>query len=249
MTRDTPILFQPPMVRAILDGRKTQTRRLVKPQPEKRLVVGVGPLLTFAQRGSTNRWLYPNARDQIIASCPYGRPGDRLWVKETWRPSISHGCAGNTCDCADVNVTYAADGAVDDFPDRAIPDAWTMPKAAARGNVSPLFMPKWASRIWLELKDVRLQRLQDIEAQDAAAEGLHQLPATGRYVINPGDQYFGSASTNPREVFEWLWEAINGPDSWGANPWVWALTFKRVNPPKFQTGSIPEGQGTCRDVA
>src|SRR5690348_15624171 len=88
------------------------------------------------------------------------KKGDKLWVKETWRPETSHSHGMNTCDCGDVNVTYAVDGESRYFEDSAINADWIMPKAAGTGNVSPLFMPRWASRILLEvLGDTREERL------------------------------------------------------------------------------------------
>lgn len=89
-------------------------------------------------------------------------------------------------------------------------------------------MPRWASRITLEITNVGVQRLQSISQNDAAREGLIKLPATGRYCINQGDQYFGAASHDAHEVFSWLWESIYGEESWQANPWVWVIEFKRV---------------------
>lgn len=196
--RERPILFSGPMVRAILDGKKTQTRRVVK-----------RTALEWLQ-GAKFTPEYVAARENGL--CPYGYQGDRLWVKETWRPHVAHGCALDACDCADVNVEYAADGAVEYFDDykinRASPD-WCMPKAAARGNVSPLFMPRWASRLVLEISDVRIERLNAISESDCCAEGV------------------GSPITRDckRPKLQALWESINGAGSWEANPWVWALSF------------------------
>lgn len=91
-------------------------------------------------------------------------------------------------------------------------------------------MPRWASRIQLEITKVGVQRLQEISSGDAVREGICQLPASGRYCINPGDQYFGGASHSAKEVYSWLWESIYGEGSWQANPWVWVIEFERVAP-------------------
>jgi hypothetical protein len=91
-----------------------------------------------------------------------------------------------------------------------------------------IHMPRKASRIALNVTEVRIERLQDISVQDAQAEGLLKLNASGRFVVEQGDQYFGLADSDPREVFKLLWERINGEGSWGSNPWVWAVEFRRI---------------------
>ncbi len=197
------MIFNAEMVRAILDGRKTQTRRPVKPQPE----------LTERSGFSWNGALYGAGSDEretnrnfAHAKCPYGKPGDRIWVRETWaRYNIDH-------DSHDM--AYRA----------TTPEDW--PKG---GRWRPsIHMPRWASRILLEITNIGVQRLNSISQADAAREGLIRLPATGRYCLNQGDQYFGGASHDAREVFSWLWESIYGEDSWQANPWVWVIELKRI---------------------
>lgn len=203
--KERPILFSAPMVRALLAGTKTQTRRVVKPQPAEG---------THGGLDSEARLQVPTYDDLHLVRCPYGQPGDRLWVKETWRPQVAHGCAQGACDCGDVSVEYRADGAIEYFTGRQIDGAnseWCMPKAAATGNVSPLFMPRWASRIVLEITEVRVERLQEMSAPDAWAEGIACSP-----------------DVNPLHDFEELWKSINGEGSWASDPWVWALTFQRV---------------------
>ena len=142
--------------------------------------------------------------------------GDRLWVRETWRPAIAHSHGMDACDCADVDVTYAADGEVRFFPDDACNADWTMPQAARRGNVPGIHMPRWASRITLEVTGVRVERLQDISEEDAKAEGVD--PCREDHQLN----------WLHRCAFEHLWEQINGEDSWRENPWVWVVEFKGV---------------------
>lgn len=214
--KERPILFNAEMVRAILDGRKTQTRRIIKPQPvwdtaftgKEGLVLG------------ENVWSpdeYAN-----YATCPFGQTGDRLWVRETWRPSIIHSCAMDACDCDDVAVKYAADGECRPFTwhsQPAIPDDWCMPKAAVKGNVPSLFMPRWASRITLELTGVRVERLQYLSDEDARAEGAPSVsfPLT-------------ESQRSNIDRFRALWNLIHGAGAWGENPWVWAIEFKRVEP-------------------
>jgi hypothetical protein len=168
------------MVRAILDGSKTQTRRVVKPQAavltdEMARALGVQP---------------PAAQNPPVIPCPYGIPGDRLWVRETWA-DWSDGLAPAD---ESSHILYRAD------TDRPDPKRWR----------PSIFMPRAASRILLEITDVRVQRLQEISDDDARAEGYDRSHAF------------------PREWFALLWERINGADSWNTNPWVWAITFRRV---------------------
>jgi hypothetical protein len=193
------------MVRAILDGRKTQTRRIVKPQlipygdtyglPTKSggLVVSGGPVEAGMQGLQYN--------------CPYGQTGDRLWVRETWQRCL---CDISTCS----GWLYAEKGETPNPGDRWKPS---------------IHMPRAASRITLEIVSVRVERLQDVSEADALAEGFVRLPASGRIVLNKGDQYFGNCWMRARTAFEDLWMEINGKESWGANPWVWVVEFKRVD--------------------
>lgn len=191
-----PILFSGPMVRALLAGTKTQTRRGVK---------GV-PLDWLDEAGFTPEFVA--APDNGL--CPYGGPGDQLWVKETWRPRSS-------IQPWDLDVRYEADGAERTIKDGEFGDGdWKMPKAAARGNVSPLFMPRFASRLTLQITNVRVERLQDISEADAEAEGTQEpslVPLIGAF-------------WSSRDGYAKLWEHINGKGSWAANPWVWAVSFE-----------------------
>ena len=185
--KERPILFSAPMVRAILEGGKTQTRRLVK-----------------------IRGCAPGAVLPVEFPCPYGVVGDRLWVKETWRSSRAadkHSPAALTGH--GWPVWYVADGGV----------MWTGADRGGPGFMTPgktrvsIHMPRWASRITLEVTDVRVERLQDITEADARAEGVQPLQMDN-----------GSALPS----FEGLWCSINGAGSWAANPWVWAISFARV---------------------
>lgn len=180
--RERPIMFKGEMVRAILAGRKTQTRRIIKPQPTGAPV-------------SLEHW-----------ACPYGAPGDRLWVREAWMadPLGSRGRG----QVANYPVLYRV-GFGDLWPEMA---ALVTPRWK-----SPIFMPRWASRITLEITDVRVQRLQDITTEDATAEGVFST------TMSNGIQW-SSASA----AFQSLWDSINRKTHpWASNPWVWALTFKR----------------------
>ena len=221
--KERPILFNAEMVKAILSGRKTQTRRVIKPQPSSGLRKSV--LVKSGVEDGHGRELV----------CPLGQPGDHLWVRETF--SLLGNEDGCPVDWNDNIVTDKKDAAriykascwqkpnnygIWSVPDREMDfdGAWT----------PSIHMPRWASRIQLKISNVGVQRLQDISSGDAAREGICQLPASGRYCINPGDQYFGGASHSAKEVYSWLWESIYGEGSWGSNPWVWVIEFERVAP-------------------
>jgi len=188
-----PILFSAPMVRALLAGTKTQTRRVVKPQPVMRDGEPEWPADAKRPRG------------RGFEDCPYGAPGDRLWVRETW--NTFEGWAG---------YFYAADNhsfgiGADDDPDH-------IPEHAVRWRPS-IHMPRAASRITLEITAVRVERLQDISEADAIAEGADPL-------LVPPD----GGSAPHVEGYRTLWEYINGAGSWDLNPWVWVVEFRRVTP-------------------
>lgn len=186
--RERPILFSGPMIRAILDGRKTQTRRVIKPQP-----VGA-----WAAPGKT--------------ACPYGVPGDRLWVRETWRPSQTG--EGSRCP-----AWYAADGADGEH---------------VRWKPS-IFMPRWASRITLEITRIDVRRVQDV-GTDALAEGVELTEfwtpkeVEGRPFEEKWWDDFYFWSHYPLVAFRKLWDSINANRGfgWDVNPWVWVVEFRRV---------------------
>jgi hypothetical protein len=221
------------MIKALLAGSKTQTRRLVKPQPD----TSDGWVRWGSKRYDNGDGVHQfhtddaSARRLMIPACPYGMPGDRLWVKETWRPVELNGKRDGSGDGM-YYVDYAADGASRGFEDTEVGD-WQMPKAAARGNVTPLFMPRWASRILLEVTEVRVERLNDISEEDAKAEGVTPFehdPEGDCWTARPrGEMY--------RSAFEYLWGEINGWDGepgarapWPTNPFVWVVAFRRLEP-------------------
>lgn len=194
--KERPILFSAPMVRAILEGRKTQTRRVAKE------FTGNGNLDAILKR-------FPNQE-----GCPYGQPGDRLWVRETWRTDESlNDQAPN--QFSGWPVRYEADGAV-------------LKHGCFFGNTSgktrvAIHMPRWASRILLEITSVRAERLRDISQSDAMAEGAPPSHPS----IDRVSAEFGFADFS-RSWYAQLWEQINGCGSWGNNPWVWVIEFKRI---------------------
>ncbi len=223
---DRPILFSAEMVRAILDGRKTQTRRVVKLTADGHVQAPSKHL----------RW-YPTDPGAIQA-CRYGQPGDTLWVRETF-------CAHWGAPPHDAPQSYRIvtgdklppikqeNG---DFYQPVPSDIMTI-WYEAEGN-KPFYMkwrpsihmPRWASRITLRITDIRVERLQDISEDDAIAEGV----ALERYVLvsdSAGKHSSGEAEpTDPVEEYRDLWNKINGPDAWDENPWVWVISFERVKP-------------------
>ncbi|WP_444880568.1 hypothetical protein [Delftia acidovorans] len=202
MKTERPILFSGPMVRAILASTKSQTRRAFSPRMEKlmRAAAAMGEVSHFLDEGS----MQPNDLDYVRSFCPYGQPGDRLWVRETWCRQWDDE-RGFLDEC-----WYRASD-----PDVVSVDA--MEKSPWKPSIH---MPRWASRITLDIKAVRIERLQDISDQDAAAEGV----ATWA----PGALSPDSLNADPSDQFRWLWCSINGPDSWDANPWVWVVEFERA---------------------
>jgi len=188
--KERPILFSAPMVRSILAGNKTQTRRVMKPRP------------TYGK--PWHGWVIdPDAMDIPIAMCPYGIPGDRLWVRE---PVGIH-CRPE--DGLEGYCVYRAD--FPDGPDVTFEPHWT----------PAMHMPRWASRITLEITGVRVQRLQEISDVDMRAEGID-------FLLEPDGR---PATHYNRQSFATLWDAINGKRAgcaWAADPWVWAVEFTQV---------------------
>lgn len=192
------------MVRALLENRKTQTRRMVKPQPLEGTAPEVGvyhPVRAHRRTGQT----YPGletfgafAEDQDWP-CLYGKPGDRLWVRETF-------CLDHMDTTNPEHVIYRADD------NRGVED---LCEAVWKPSI---FMPRWASRITLEIVSLRVERLCDISEEDAKAEGVEEPSSSAKLaLICPwGNRY------------RMLWNSINGPGSWNANPWVWVIEFKRT---------------------
>lgn len=196
--KERPILFTAPMVRALLDGLKLQTRRIVKPQPFTNNVRG--PELyqptTIDRHGEEQPGdyiygIYDDSGEWGVKS-PYGQTGDWLWVKETHQAHPIYG-----------SPVYRADWPTDNNPVRN--EGWPWRPS--------IFMPRRLSRITLEITGVRVERLQDISRGDAMDEGCPFSNLAG--------------GVNPRDWYAELWESINGPGSWAANPWVWVIEFTK----------------------
>lgn len=231
-----PIIFSGPMVKALLAGTKTQTRRVVALEPWAR-----GIAAFRAEPGA--RGLFDAIEDDGACNgsivCPYGVPGSVLYVRENWK--------GEYVGIDDVQVTYFADGARRHYPRRLRPQGWLLPKHATLGRVVPsIHMPRFISRLKLTLLSVRVERLQTISEPDAIAEGFE---ASGG-VLGDGPLRFvpqrAYSDTNPErgsavEAFSNLWDSINGGDPWDSDPWVWALTFTVEQFP-LQPGVVEHGR-------
>lgn len=183
--KERPILFGASMVRAILDGSKTQTRRVAKEFD------GMPNLDKILQR-------FPRQN-----GCPYGVPGDRLWVRETWAVQHEYDAAAPSEIGASARWHYAATEDLGGLLKR-----------------SPIFLPRRGSRILLEIADVRVERLHEISADDCRAEG-HPVD----YSRSPDPEVHDDAA---HDWYMDLWESINGAGSWDANPWVWVISFERL---------------------
>lgn len=204
MSKEHPILMNGAMVRAVLDGRKQQTRRIVKPQPIGNHR-GQFNFSTFTDdEGIETYWQNYPLWGPVRS--PYGKPGDRLWVRESARVKAARG------GLREIDIEYQADGlaATVKYPSRLAP--------APIGKLLSNGTYREASRILLEITGVRVERLQDISDEDALAEG-----------VSPDmDIRWQSGDDTPRGMFGELWESINGAGSWDANPWVWVIKFKVV---------------------
>jgi hypothetical protein len=205
LPKERPILFSAPMARAILDGSKTQTRRVAK-HPLAQAAVRIN-----SYKGQSEfDCILPDGTGGII-QCPYGKPGDWLWVRETW----AYERDGTGCP-DDTGILY-----------RATDPGWDDEETGLRWRPS-IYMPRRASRILLEITDIRVQRLQEISEEDARAEGIDD-DAADRVLMM-------AEAMNQREprpfasAFETLWEDINGTNSWAANPRVWVVAFRRLAP-------------------
>lgn len=225
-----PIPFNGPMVRALLDGSKTQTRRHVRD-------TGLYAIDASIHGGTTAARELAN----LATQCPYGRPGDRLWVREPWRSSAdldkhSGSEIADLCLDAGYNVPWApiqyeADGARRDWQHTGTPPHDGPPQPGRYRHAR--FMPRWASRIILEVTRVRVERLQAISYMDALAEGAFDAAAfVGQECTDTGESADELARRLqwPQRAFRALWEQINGAGAWDANPWVWVVEFRRLPP-------------------
>jgi hypothetical protein len=243
--KERPILFSAAMVRALLAGTKTQTRRVVKraltSDHHWQAMHGTSP--DGFRFGDWNLWRevgsdYPDSEEDDLP-CPYGAPGDRLWVRETWRAEeLKAAWVSGVSEDVPVGsdgVRFRADHAF-----RIIENTQEASGAWGRANRPGLvdacgwrpsiFMPRWASRITLEVVAVRVERLQSITEADARAEGIEAIVERAGNVGVSGYRLEGCSGkdlrNDPRDVYRSLWEPITGAGSWAADPFVWVVEFK-----------------------
>lgn len=215
------------MVRAILDGRKTQTRRVIKPQPEGEdlFIAETAYDWTFGTDGFLHGLVAgDHGYEPLSFRCPYGIPGERLWVRETWQ-------AVHTCPESGIRDDFYAAGRI---PAKGQESGWAPIYAATDPSADyskedrgfswrpSIFMPRWASRIFLEITDVRVERLQSITPEDCRAEG-HKVRTDPHYEQRDHDDA-------GLDWYEDLWIEINGLESWRADPLVWVISFKKLKP-------------------
>lgn len=193
--KERPILFSASMVQAILSGRKTQTRRIIKPRNNNSIFVGWDD--EFVLDAENKEW--------VLSECPYGNPGDRLWVRETWAKQL------------DGKFIYRADC-----------QEWEKADYTATGVWRPsIHMHRAACRLLLQITDIRVERLQDISEEDAKEEGVKTTGGSHYSYYDYGIDMF--CLPTAAESYKTLWEKINGPESWGVNPWVWVIEFEKIN--------------------
>lgn len=217
--KERPILFSGEMVRALLAGRKTQTRRIGKCQKDDATELGVeyvghatkGKVAVATYRafpnGGTARW--------GLCECSYGKPGDRLWVRETWGVVNSLDNKAPRELPKDIPIITRADS--------CHPDESSMMWRPS------IFMPRWASRITLEVVGVRAERLQEISEADASAEGVAFEDAGDSRLYRDYSTSELVFHLTPVKSYKTLWESIHGKSSWALNPWVWVIEFKRLD--------------------
>lgn len=220
--RERPILFSTEMVQAILDGRKTQTRRVLKNAKLDLFIDDItwGYTAFTPQRHISVRgkWVDQNKDDRYGESfikCPYGKVGDRLWVREAWCKvtdpfAISEGIGYK----ADMDFVMDAKGRFKDGD-----TVWNFEKPEAWKFKPSIHMPRWASRITLEITNIRVERIHDISIEDIIAEGCSTTLREGY------------ACEDLREQFSILWDSINAKRGfgWSENPWVWVIKFQKID--------------------
>lgn len=207
--KERPILFNGPMVRAILAGTKTQTRRIAKPvkHPDLGNLYDPGALV-----------LEHEPQHVIDRACPYGQPGDRLWVRESFWGCDAPGWGDQPC------VVYD-----DEWHGKEYRPAEVRPWARRFGRIPSIHMPRDCSRITLEITGVRIERLQDIREAECWAEGIDECDGELDEVkICHLATTMGRSFEDAQPTYAALWESINGAGSWAANPWVWVVEFQHL---------------------
>ncbi len=232
MVKERPILFSAPMVRAILEGRKTQTRRIIKLADSW----DVGP------NYAGECWPVRKRGNELQRMpCPKGTVGEHLWVRENWATSIdaeSNAVIIYQADSIAYHILSECDGDGD-----PVDHGWKAKEAIAPARWRPsIHMPRWASRIKLEITGVRVERLNDISEEDGVAEGIEsQTSETFNDTVfrnyEKGQQCWTKSAIGS---YRSLWDSINGPGAWDANPWVWVVEFQRMAEPEPAGGFVED---------
>ncbi|MEQ4693420.1 hypothetical protein [Providencia manganoxydans] len=219
--KERGIIFNSEMVRAILDGRKTQTRRIMKPQPKPNENGGFSWPSNICQSMINIKEMMQNNEGAWAGiagiACPHGGVGDRLWVRETWMPDPPRDGTWS-----DIEFYGCKDSKLSMIPERFRKPEHCIHRASWKGSelvgwTPSIHMPRWASRITLEITDVRVERLQAASDKDFKAEGY------------PLDRGLTGGSTDAFCWFRHLWDSVSKPDcNFESNPWVWVIEFKRV---------------------
>lgn len=209
---EKPILFNSEMVRAILQGRKTQTRRVMKIQPDS---VITGPSISYPYLKQGRKLAF---KEYAILSCQLGYIGSHLWVRETM------------CNGSDDSWFYKSQNENEWEHVKNVPKEWHH-KNCNKSSIPSIHMPRWASRISLEITDIKVERLQDISEDDAEKEGVEYDQG---WEGDPGYGYLNYLSEDisfdfltAKESFRSLWKSVYGQESWNLNPWVWVIEFKK----------------------
>lgn len=198
--KERPILFQTEMVKAILEGRKTQTRRKIQT---------IFSDVCEKDNGQKWPWWSDEYGDDFWMLCKYGKPGDLLWVRETWgKPYLEE-------DLATCKYLYKADwNEINQVKQALVGERWK----------PSIHLPKSASRIWLMIEDIRVERVQEISEEDAILEGIEKVELDSQPKWKRYDE--GFCTMYPTISFKSLWHSINGEESWNSNPWVWVIKFR-----------------------
>ncbi len=217
---ERPILYNTAMTRAVLEGRKTQTRRIMKPQPEHRENENLpGSYGSFFHHWNLEHELF--SVDNIIKYCPYGKPGDRLWVREThylYGKWVKNGLSKTGRQKFKFKALKKEAKYFNCPPDKIV----TKKNETGWFKRPSIFMPKWALRITLEITDIRAERVRGITTNGIQAEGV-------KLNKGPGGVFYAESAYN---AFEELWNSINEKRgySWESNPFVWVIEFKKIKP-------------------
>ncbi|CZY38579.1 hypothetical protein [Enterobacter asburiae] len=222
MSKERGMIFNGEMVRAILDGRKTQTRRVIQSAARTMQARGLEVIshrapgdkwygdYVFSMRDRNGVW-HDFTNEQFLAKCPFGQPGDRIWVRETW--------AEAGAGAPDLKLYRA------NYPAHVPTHYENVPPAEDVRWTPSIHMPRWASRITLEITGVRVEQLKSISEDEARSEGVARLREGFWKHYQPG---WTQHQLSARGAFATLWDSIYGSGEWDRNPWVWVIEFKRI---------------------